>query len=363
MIRTFVFAALSASAVMASSYACSTSSGPDTATLVDGGTSAIDSGANAVPTSEACVGDAAKCLAGTVTASAFGAYSAAKVELFRVFPIGGAVPAASMALAKSGKYAFSNLDGWGHYYVKATLVFGNGTSAAAVGALRGRLAVPPPAAQSADVTVAPLQLELLETNVGGARSLQYASAHVFDPTRGTELTDATVTFSSSVIAAQSMPYTTNLSGAKSYFIAFTTPAPNQTAFHIDAAHALLGTAPTRWDLTPEPALFGAPTLLAPAEGATISPTQPLDVTWNAEPASDYTLVELFRKGASGYAASYVSPLSLSPTDAKVTIPASSLGTSGTYLVNVDSAQAGCQVAPSAGCTYLLEPATARVTAQ
>ena len=345
------------------SAACSTSQGPDLASLVDGGASFPDAGANGVPTTDACVGDASRCLSGAVLSSGFGAYSAAKVELFRVFPIGGAAPSASMTLAKSGKFAFSNLDPWGHYYIKATLLFGDKTSAAAVGSLRGRLAVPVTNGQTADVAVTPVELEVLETNVGGTRTLQYASAHVFDPVHGTELTDATVTFSSSAGGAQPMPYTTNLSGAKSYFIQFASPAPNQGAFKIETSHPSLGTVKTPWDLTPEPALFGAPALTSPVEGATIAATQPLDVAWTAQLASDYTLVELFRKGASGFAAAYVSPLSLSPAEGRATIPASSLGTPATYLLNVDSAQAGCQVAPSQGCTYLLEPATARVTAQ
>lgn len=327
-----------------------------------------DSGADGdaavvVPPTAACTGDPTACLTGSMSLDGFTAtYQAAKVELYRVFPNGTVAPQASQILAKDGKYAFSGLLPWAHYYLRGVVRFGDPKTGASVASLRGRFAVPVAAGATFDLKVIPVQLEMLETVVDTTRTLQFVSAHVYDPASGRELTDATVTLLDAG-APTPMPYVAGAGGAKSYFVQFSPGKATTGPFQITTAHAAFGTAVPSWELATEAPLFATSTLTSPTEGSTVPAGQPLDVTWAAQAAADYSLVELFAKQGASFTSKYTSPASIASDVTKETIPASSLAPAGAYLLNVDVAQAACQLTMSKGCAYLVRPATANLTVQ
>jgi hypothetical protein len=315
-----------------------------------------------VPDTAACMGDPKSCLSGKMTLSGFTvAYEAAKVELYRVFPNGAAAPVDFQILAKDGTFAFSGVNPWAHYYLRGVVRFGDPMTGSAVATTRGRFVVPIAAGTSFDLVVQPVQLELLETKSAGSRALAFVSAHVYDPASGRDLTDAVVTFNGSG-SPTPMPYTTNASGTKSYYVAFNPPVAANGAFSIATSHAALGATPITWDMTPEASLFDG-ALTAPADGASIKANTDLPVTWPAQANADYAIVLLFSKANGMYTATYVSPSSIASDVSSETIPGSKIPSAGTYLLNVDTAQAACQLGTTKGCTYLIHPASATLTAQ
>lgn len=331
----------------------------------DGGL-AQDAGADdaaVAPATAACDGDPKSCLSGTMTMKGFTAtYQTAKVELYRVFPNGAVKPTDSHVLAKDGKFAFSNLAPWAHYYLRGVARIGDPSTGASITTMRGRFTVPiVPSNAGFDLTVIPVQLEMLETIVGTDRKLQFVSAHVYDPATGHELTDATVAFQGTA-SPTPMPYVTNSSGTKSYFVLFSPAVAATAPFQFTTSHAALGATPVAWTLNTEASAFDA-ALTAPTEGATIPANQALDVTWPTQAGADYTVVELFSKQSGAFVSKYTSSASIASDVTKETIPATSIATPGAYLLNVDLGQAICQLGMSQGCAYLVHPATANLTAQ
>jgi len=358
MKRTIVGALAPLLAVCMQLVAC-TQSGNIAAPPQDAG--ADGDAAVVVPPTATCDGDANACLSGTMTMKGFTAsYHAAKVELYRVYPSGAVKPIDSHVLAKDGRFAFSNLAAWGHYYLRGVVRIGDTITGASVTTMRGRFAVPIAAGANFDLEVTPVQLELLETVVSGKRGLSFVSAHLYDPASGKDLTDATVTFDGAA-SPTPMPYVTNSAGTKSYFVAFDPPVTTTQPFSIVTSHASLGATPLTWDMTPEASIFDAPST-SPKEGATIAANMPLVVTWPSTPDADYTIVELFAKAGTAFNVAYASSASIASDVTTETIPASAIP-AGAYLLNVDLAQSACRLGKSQGCTYLVHPATANLTAQ
>ncbi len=337
----------------------------ETAGQLDAGTSSQDGGGDAavMPPTAACEGDPMLCLSGTMTMKGFTAtYQTGKVELYRVFPNGAVKPVDSHIIAKDGKFAFSSLPAWSHYYLRGVVRIGDATTGASVTTMRGRFTVPIGASNPGfDLTVIPVQLEILETIVGTDRKLQFASAHVYDPATGHDLTDATVSFQGTA-SPTPLPYVANSSGAKSYFVLFSPAVAATPPYTFTTSHAALGAMPLTWSVASETSTFGA-ALTAPMEGATVPANQALDVTWPTQAAADYTLVELFAKQGTAFTSKYTSSASIASDVTKETIPATSVATPGSYLLNVDLGQALCQLGTSQGCAYLVHPATANLTVQ
>jgi hypothetical protein len=327
--------------------ACSSSSSP--AVAADGGT---DAGVDAPPPplkTATCSGTATACLSGTVAEPGFtGPVLGVLVNLFRVYPYGTVVPEDSMQLAEDGTFAFSNLDPWAHYYVQAIGVWNSQTNGNAIAKVAGPFAVPSTGAIA--IVLEPVFLEIEQQKpAGGTTSVVWASAHVYSPATGAELTDATV---SAGIDGQTflMPYTTNAGGSQSYYVALPANVAGATAFTITTSEPELGPQPKTWNLVGAlPTFDGAVT--APAMDATVPKGMPLTVTWQAISESSFSFVELFSQSTGGiYTQTYVSPAADAPDTTTETIPGSDLATAGPYLLNVEYANATCPVTAD-GCVY------------
>jgi hypothetical protein len=86
------------------------------------------------------------------------------------------------------------------------------------------------------------------------------------------------------------------------------------------------------------------------------------VTWQAQPMASYSQTELFQQQGTSYVQRYVSPTVDAPNVTTETIPASALGSSGTYLLNEDYASATCPTTAD-GCVYNLSTAAVNLTVQ
>jgi hypothetical protein len=355
------FASYSCAVVLAAgAFACS--SNGQVAPVQDDGGTGDDSGL-VQPGTESCTGDATRCLSGTVKSKGFTATpTGMKVELFHVFPFGTVTAVQSVLVAEDGTFAFNNLDPWAHYYAQAIAKFGTpdaGAAFTAVGRIVGPLSVPS-AGQPIAISIVPAQLEVLESKAAGAvPKLQWASAHVFDPGSGIELVNASVSIQVGN-SSTAMPYATNIGGSKSYFALFTPAMDAAQSYTITASHASFGASPVSWQVVADPPSYDA-ALSAPADGASIVATQPLLVSWPAQPLADYVVVELFSGSGGNYETAYASQRANPPDTTQETIPASAITAAGPYLLNVEVAKASCPAAAD-GCVYGSAVATASLTA-
>ena len=344
---------------------CSSSTAPQTsapdAAVADGAAQAFDS---SVPRTSACAGDPTRCLGGTFNTTGFtGAPTLMKVELYRVFPAGTVAPIQSTILADDATFAFSNLDSWGHYYLKGVAGFGTGTvHTASVGVLRGRFAIPSTGGPIA-IVMAPAQFELLEAadTHGDNRALKWVSAHAFDPATGKELTNATVSFVQPA-AMTAMPYGTNAGGTKSYFFAFPAGSSLDASAQFQVTASAAGGAPMTASIATEVASSPDVTISSPSDGQTIPSNQPLEVTWSIDGAADYALVTFFLKQGTGFTSRFASASALAADVAAATVPASALAAPGTYLLNVNGGHALCGSGANV-CAYLLQADAASLIAQ
>jgi hypothetical protein len=344
--------------------ACSSSSADDS--VPDGGSpDSGGGGADALPPpmqTAACTGDPTACISGTLALKDFsGSFSAAKVELYRVFPYGQVQPVQTMALADDGTYAFSGVAPWTHYYVQGVVRFGTGSTAHAVAAVVGPLVAPVTPASPVAIAVKPVFIEALQQRQpDGTTALSWASTHVYDPSSGAELSDATVNL---VANGQTypMPFTQNVAGTQSYFVNLPIGVAGGTSFQIAVTEPKLnGGMPLSWNLVGQPATF---------TGAITSPTgsvpinTPVTVTWQAQPLAAYTITELFLAPLMGTPTqTYISAGAVAPDVTQETIPASSLTTAGAYLLNVEYSTATCP-ASADGCVYNLSTAALSFNAQ
>jgi hypothetical protein len=326
----------------------------------DGGTSLGDGAA--IPATAVCTGDATACLSGTLKASGFTTtFPYAEVQLYRVFPSGNAMPIQTQELATDGTFAFSGLAAWGHYYLRGIAQFGPPTAPVFIDTYQGRLTVPTTAGASIALVVQPVVVGVAESESAGTRGVTYATAHAYDPATGVELTDATVSFVAGGMTT-AMPYVTDPTGSKSYYVAFSTPLAATGPFQLQATEAALGASPLSVMVATEASAFEA-ALTSPADGSTIPLSQALPVTWPSQPLADYALVELFSQGASAFTGVYASAGTIATDVTTDTIPATAVATAGKYLLNVDLGQAACGIDGSQGCAYLVHAAAAKLTAQ
>jgi hypothetical protein len=338
-----------------------------------GGAAAVDAGQDAladaelpedfvpIPTTAVCAGDKTFCLSGTLALKDFTAPpAAAKVTLYHLFPSGNVEVTAWTPVAEDGTFAFSHLEKWGHYYLQGEVRFGNGAHAKGVASTVGSFTIPAPSKPIA-IVVRPVFLELLqEATSGGATLLSWASAHLYDPASGTEVTHGSVSFTAGGMSYP-MPYGVNAGGAHSFSFNVNLPTgtPGGTTFTITTSYPELGSSPKTWNLTGDPATFGG-AIVSPM--GTVPANTPLEVKWQAEPMASYSQTELFEQQGTDYVQRYVSPTVNAPDVTTETIPASALATSGTYLLNEGYANATCPTT-SDGCVYNVSTAVVNLTVQ
>ena len=312
-----------------------------------------------IPKTLACTGDVTKCLSGTFALKDFTAKpSATKVTLYRLYPHGDVETVAWTPVAKDGTFAFSDVAAWGHYYLQGEARFGTGSDATAVASNVGSFTVPSTPGPI-PIVVRPVFLEVLQqAPSGGSTLLNWASAHLYDPKSGKEVTTGTVSLMANS-QSYAMPYGTNAGGLQSFNVNLPTPTAGGTSFAITTSYAELAESPVTWTLVGEPATFG---------GAITSPTgsvpknKALTVMWQAQPMASYSQTELFLQMGTSFEPRYASPTVNAPDVTSETIPASALSTSGTYLINEDYANATCP--PTAdGCVYNLSTASLSVTVE
>jgi hypothetical protein len=310
-----------------------------------------------IPKTAKCTGDKTSCLSGTVAVDAFKAKpSATKVTLYKVFPHGETQMVSWSPVATDGTFAFSNVPAWSHYYLQPEARFGTGSNANAVDSIVGSFTVPA-ANPSIPLVIRPVFLELLQqASAGMNTTLAWASAHLYDPMTGAELTEGTVSLTA---GSQSypMPYTTNAGGTMSFYAALPTGIPGGTSFAIVTSAPALGATPMTWTLVGDPATF-AGSITSPSGTAGVN--MPLTVTWTAEPMSSYSVTELFQQKGSSFVSTYVSPTVNAPDVTTETIPASALPTAGAYLLNESYANATCP-ATADGCVYNVSTAAESLT--
>jgi hypothetical protein len=360
--------------VLAPGLAACDSSSPDTpdAALSDDAPASLSDGAP-IPATAVCTGDQTSCLFGTLKTSGFTAmFPYAEVQLYRVFPSGTAMPVDSQELATDGTFAFSGLAPWAHYYLRGVAQFGPPTAPVFIDTYQGRFAIPSTTPAPIALVIQPIVAGVGESEVAGTRSVTYATARVYDPATGIEVTDATVSLV--VAAGETLPMTYGAPvgqvAAPSYLIDFSGSSEEveMGPIQIQAAAPELGASPLSVTISNEASLFEA-TLTSPADGATIPLNQALPVTWPSQPIADYALVELFVQkttsstGAGSFVLDYESAGTIATDVTTDTIPATAIATAGKYLLNVDLGQAACGLDGSQGCAYLVHTAVANLTAQ
>ncbi len=304
-------------------------------------------------TTPLCV-DTAHCISGTATLDPLfvpGCLSpqcnAWQVDLFGQYPAAGVQPIAPPALiAYDGTWAFDGLgaDGGaqGGYYVKATarFVYDDGGQSV-VSSVAGPLTLP---ATSLSLTVGPLQGVAYEARaVGGAMLLDWALAHLYDPSTGEEITsDASVTLSGAADGGTLELQPTTVGSSTYYYAAFPNPPPAQPTYTLTASHPAFGDAGVAVVLVATPPSFDGMITSVDA-GAT-----GITVAWTAEPQASYEIVDLYAATSDGgwnATPAYQSP-SLDPPSktSETTGPLEA----GTYLVNVAYTVANCS-ADAGGC--------------
>jgi hypothetical protein len=347
-----VCAALAVLAPLTSACGSSATEGADGG--LDG---ALPDGYVPIPKTEACKGDKTACLSGTVSLEDFkGQPTASRVTLYKVFPHGNNPSITWVPVAMDGTFAFSDLPAWDHYYLEAAVTFGSGANEHSVASVVGSLTLPS-AGTAISIVVRPVYLEILQqTAPPTANSLAWASAHLYDPTTGDELTSGSVSLTVGGKPVD-MPYGANAGGTMSFYVALPTGTAGGTSFTITTSAPAFGSSPLTWNLVGDPATF---------QGAILSPTstapvdKPLTVTWQAVPDASFSETELFVQSGSGFTPTYTSPEVNAPNVTSETIPASALSAAGAYLLNESYSNATCP-ASADGCVYNVSTAAANLT--
>ena len=312
------------------------------------------------PDTNKCTGDPSTCLSGSAQKVGFAApMKQACASIYDTFPE-GAVEAIQpqQLVAADGTWAFSGLDTkpWAHYYVRVVGAFElpNGAGWSAVPVVVGPLAVPASSTAVA-ARIQPVQLSLVEEKVPGQPLVvEQVSAQVFDPATAAKA-EGTAQVAIKVGGATTpLQWGHDTAGQTSYFLQFAQPPAAQSSYEITT---VLDDTTMTWHLQSTPATFDA-AITAPSDGTTVDAGQDLVVTWPAQPAADFDLVELFARQGNAWAISQVSlPLRSDATGTQMHV-----GDAGAYLLNVLLAKAGC--APTAdGCVFSESAASAQLTAR
>jgi hypothetical protein len=264
----------------------------------------------------------------------------------------------TVPIAADGTWAFSNLDAWEHYYIEVQAGFGQSQN---VAGFIGPLDVPVSGGPVA-IQVKPAQLTVLEQAApGAAPQIQSAVAYLFDPATGAPLQGATVSILVGGTAV-SMPWGPIPGSTTSgYYIGFSSPPPAQATYTITSSGPG-ASGPTMWQLLANPPAF-TPSVSSPVANAMIPASQPLTVSWGAQPMADEELVRLFAEGSDGsYSQVYAIPAPLDEDVTTATIPGNAVGPAGPLLVNVAFVDGSCP-ASADGCVVgeLIVPV--QITAQ
>jgi hypothetical protein len=242
----------------------------------------IPDGQVVVPKTLACAGNKSTCLSGTLAVKDFTAKpTATRVILYHVFPHGNVAVVASTPVALDGTFAFSHLDAWAHYYLQGEARFDKGANSYSMITNVGSFTVP--ATQTPiPIVIRPVFLEVLQNAPsGGATTLTWASAHLFDPSSGAELTAATVSLTANG-TSYPMPFGVGAGGTKSFNVSLPEGVPGGTSFTITTSYAELKGSPVTWTLVGEPATFGGG-IVSPT--GTVPANEALTVTWQAQPSA------------------------------------------------------------------------------
>ena len=358
-------------APLALASACSSSAHTTTIPDAGGDGASGDGGGQTIPKTEACTGTTTDCLYGTAKTTGFTTTAKRmQASLYKVFPSGSAPPLKTIPVALDGTWAFSdvaslsNETSWSHYYVQVAADFGDVTADGGAVPAPARVVGPftlPSTGPLPSLEVPPVQIALLENAAGGAFQVDWVEALVFDPATGAPVT-GTASVSVSVGGTSTpMPWGTAPGGQAAYFVQFSTPPAAQTTYTVTTTATTGGTAAT-WSLVAATPAF-TPNITAPAAGASVPANMDLSVTWPQQLQADYVIVELFDKNMQGqWASAYNSPQSDPPDTTSERVPGADLAAAGTYLVDVNFANASCP--PTAGgCVLASTAATAQITAQ
>ncbi len=345
------------------SLAVACSSGSEQSPVQGDGGSPGEGGVEPPPPHWACSGAASACLSGTATTKGFGTQPQLLLaELYQLFPLGSAVPLKQETVATDGTWAFDNVPAGGHYYVQIVGDFGK---APAIGTLAGPLSVPATGGPVA-VTVQPVQAVASEhyqqasSGMGGSFVLDWASAHVFSPSDGSELQSSAATVAIDVGGTSTpMPWTTT-GGEKLYFADFATPPVAQASYTITASGQAFGSMPASWTLVPSPPSF-TPTITSPANGATVGANQPLAVSWPPQSGADYVTVALFQLTDGGASPVDPNPPPQLPPDTTSNVDDAGVRP-GSYVVDVYFTTAACPTTAQ-GCVLSSAVAAAQFTAK
>jgi hypothetical protein len=228
-------------------------------------------------------------------------------------------------------------------------------TASSIAAIVGPLSVP--SSGPVNVLVKPVQLELYQVRQpGGQNVLEWASAHVFDPTTGFELADGANVEVLVNGAPTPMPFMP-VNGKGRYYVTFSPPVAAASSYQVTVAHPSFGSTPVMFQLTADPPTFDA-ALTTPASGSNVTVNQAFLVSWPAQPSVDYELLELFQ----GKQPTYVAAALDGPDILMDTVPRSGVANPGMYNLNVAFAKASCP-AQADGCVYCNTVASALLTAQ
>ncbi len=307
--------------------------------------------------------DGTSCLTGSCVTAAFSApATAVSVGLFAAVPL-GQEPIAQELLGADGTWSFDTSmlapgPQWSHYYVEISAQFGlAGTLTRVIGPLSVSSVGGP-----ATVRLQPAHVEVLESRAaeGGSMQFRSASAHVFDPKTGAEITDGTAVVAIGVGATSvPMPWDAN---AKAYDVTSSPSLDAQPTYSMTLLHPALGPTPITLELVADlTTLNGA--ITSPAADAIVD-AGPIEIAWQPETAADFVQVDIFQPtdaqagdGGVGDAAPDwdPNPVYASPTadDANATVevvPAGTLTQWGPALINVVYTLATCP-ATADGCVY------------
>ncbi len=317
------------------------------------------------PPTNACTGDAAACLSGTAETLGFTAGPMHRcASVYRAFPQGTATPLQTQLVADDDTWAFSGLPAWGHYYVVVVDDFATVDGGSAIPAIAGPLTVPvgSPDGGAGAVRVKPVQLSLLESRIaGGGWLAQWASAHVFDPSSGSELEGSAqvgVSIGGTPVGLPWVAADAGAAGASSYFVQFSPPPAAQATYTLVTTAPGLGSGAATWTLRADPPSFDG-VIATPTDGATVPVGTALSVTWNPEPSADYELTEVFQKSGAAWKSTYTSP---QPNDSTVTSETIPNLPAGQYLLNVALTKANCPPAAD-GCVLAAAIAAVEFTVQ
>jgi hypothetical protein len=297
-----------------------------------------------------------------VSTAAFSATATTVIaDLFTDVPLGGQPLAQEEVVGADGTWAFDTSafepsPGWSHFYVEIFAQFGVvGTVTRTVGPL-----TTPSSASPVVVNLNPVHLEAIESRIvgGGAMQFRYASAHVFDPGTGAEITDGTAIVAITV-GGSSLPMPWDV-GAMVYDVEPSATLDAPPTYQVTVIHPAFGSQPAVWQLVANTTTLDGG-ITAPPAGALVDTAGPLEIDWDPAPAVDYVQVDIFGQAGADAGASdagvtwapaalYSSPTPETGSVGREIVPAGTFTQPGVALINVVYSYATCP-GMADGCVY------------